>query len=199
MPDFIKIVLLLVVAYGLGCISTGYYVVRLLAGRDLRTLGSASTGALNASRILGKKGFVLTFLGDTIKGAVAMGIGVWMRESPRVLVGILLVVVLGHIWPVQLHFHGGRGLATALGAGLVFDYRLTLVVGLVALVLALITRQYNAGVLIAMAISPLVARWRTYDTPVVVGFIALAVIIWIAHWPHLVRMASEIRTGLRRK
>jgi glycerol-3-phosphate acyltransferase PlsY len=189
MPYFIKVVLLIVVAYGLGCFSTGYYVVRLLAGRDIRTLGSASTGALNVSRTLGKKGFVLTFLGDLAKGALAMEIGLWAGAGPLGLVSILIAVVVGHIWPLQLGFHGGRGLATALGAGLVFDFRFAVLVGLLALVLALILRQYTPSVLIALAVSPLVAVWRGRDTGVVIGLSGMVILIWIGHWPHLARIA----------
>ena len=39
----------------------------------------------------------------------------------------MLAVVLGHLWPAQLRFQGGKGVATSLGALLVFDYRVALV------------------------------------------------------------------------
>jgi glycerol-3-phosphate acyltransferase PlsY len=46
----------LVVAYCLGCVSTGYYLARLLTGRDVRTVGSGSTGGTNVGRLLGRRG-----------------------------------------------------------------------------------------------------------------------------------------------
>jgi hypothetical protein len=71
----------------------------------------------------------------------------------------------------------------------VFDFRFAVLVGLLALVLALILRQYTPSVLIALAVSPLVAVWRGRDTGVVIGLSVMVILIWIGHWPHLVRIA----------
>ena len=59
-------------AYGLGCLTTGYYLVRLRTGQDIRGLGSGSVGARNVGRILGKSGFFITLAGDSGKGALAV-------------------------------------------------------------------------------------------------------------------------------
>jgi len=56
-------VLIVVIGYLLGGISTGYYLVRLIRRQDVRNYGSGATGATNVGRILGYKGFLLTFLG----------------------------------------------------------------------------------------------------------------------------------------
>jgi len=59
-------------AYALGCLTTGYYLVRRRTGQDLRILGSGSIGARNVSRLLGWRGFLVTVLGDFGKGALAV-------------------------------------------------------------------------------------------------------------------------------
>ena len=61
-------------SYVLGCFSTGYYLVRQRTGQDIRELGSGSTGARNAGRVLGRNGFLLTMAGDLAKG----GLAVWL-------------------------------------------------------------------------------------------------------------------------
>src|SRR5687767_9587168 len=106
--------LVLAAAYLLGCFSTGYYLARLRTGQDIRSVGSGSAGGSNVGRLLGKSGFAITMLGDTLKGALAVAVGVYAGLAPWLLGVVMLAVVLGHIFPVQLGFRGGKGLATPL-------------------------------------------------------------------------------------
>jgi glycerol-3-phosphate acyltransferase PlsY len=108
----------------LGCLTTGYYLVRLRLGQDLREIGSGTVGARNVGRILGWPGFVLTVLGDLGKGALAVWGAEQFTTDSRLVALAMLCVVAGHVWPAQLRFHGGKGVATSLGALLVYDYHL---------------------------------------------------------------------------
>lgn len=120
-------VVMALVAYVLGCFTTGYYLVRAVKGLDIRELDSGSVGARNVGRLLGKGGFFLTVVGDFGKGVLA----VWAARhfsGSDLLAGIaMLSVVAGHIWPAQLRFRGGKGVATSLGALLVLDHQLLIV------------------------------------------------------------------------
>jgi len=113
-------------AYVLGCFASGYYLVRWRAGQDLRELGSGSVGARNAGRILGVPGFLLTLIGDFAKGALTVWAAQHLTQDERLVALAMVAVVVGHIWPVQLRFRGGKGIATSLGALLVYDYHLAL-------------------------------------------------------------------------
>lgn len=69
-------------ACALGCFTTGYFLVRARTGRDIRDVESGNIGARNVSRVLGHTGFLITFLGDFGKGALA----VWAaRHFPAVI------------------------------------------------------------------------------------------------------------------
>ena len=111
-----------VLAYLLGSIPTGYLLVRLLARRDLRKVGSGRTGGTNAMRALGLSGFLFTGVGDIIKGLLAVLAARWLiggREPNllpwvQVMCGVLAIV--GHNWPVFLSFRGGAGTSTSIGA-----------------------------------------------------------------------------------
>ncbi len=59
-------------AYVLGCFTTGYYLVRVCTGRDIRDEGSGSVGAKNVGRLLGWTGFIVTVFGDVAKGSFAV-------------------------------------------------------------------------------------------------------------------------------
>lgn len=186
-------------AYALGCLSTGYYVTRLWAGRDVREAGSGSAGARNVGRLLGWKGFVLTFLGDAAKGALAVclalaaGVGPWPRAA------VLPAVVAGHVWPAPLRFRGGKGMSTALGAVLVFDWRVA-VGGLAAaaLVWVLTRRTVVAGVA-GIALLP-VAGWGIGSgAPSILGLAGLAGLVLHAHTPNLRAECGRMTAAARRR
>ncbi len=107
-------------AYLLGSIPTGLIVARLMGGPDPRQSGSGNVGAANLFRLLGRNAGVLTFLGDTLKGAVPVFLAVyWLtplgawHDSAVAAVG--LAAVLGHVWPIFLNFRGGKAVATTFG------------------------------------------------------------------------------------
>src|SRR5436190_5439749 len=112
-------------AYGLGCITTGYYLVLFWKGMDVREVGSGNVGAKNVGRILGWPGFFLTVLGDIGKGAFAVWAARHFTTDERIVGLALVAVVVGHLWPVQLFFRGGKGIATSLGGLLIYDHYLT--------------------------------------------------------------------------
>lgn len=105
---------LVLFAYGLGCLNAGYYLLRWRDGRDLRTLGSGNAGARNAGRVLGPRGFALVFALDATKGLLAVLAARWW--APEVAALCAVAATLGHVYPVQLQWRGGKGVATAIGA-----------------------------------------------------------------------------------
>src|ERR1041385_8199295 len=107
-------------AYLLGCFATGYYLVRLRTGQDIRELGSGSVGAKNVGRLLGRPGFVVALLGDLAKGAFAVWAAQHFTKDDWAVQLSLLAVVAGHVWPAQLRFRGGKRGAPPFGGGFVF-------------------------------------------------------------------------------
>ena len=111
-------VLVGVIAYLLGSISTGLLVAKLNHGPNLREVGSKNTGASNVLRTMGLKNGLITFAGDCGKAALACGIGYWtLGQYGAMLAG--LMVILGHNWPVFFQFKGGKGVASSCGVMLV--------------------------------------------------------------------------------
>lgn len=147
-------IIMIIVSYILGCINTGYYYVLLLYRKDIRTEGTNVTGAYNVSKIAGKKGFVITFLGDAFKGAlVVLLCRIFRLEETTIFVCILLVL-LGHIFPIQLKFRGGKGLSTAFGAFLAFHPLLILYWLITSIVLLPFVKRYTVTCLFALALLP---------------------------------------------
>src|SRR5215469_10267761 len=117
---------IVVLAYLLGSIPTGYLLVRFFRKQDIRTLGSGNIGATNVIRS-GARGLgAATFILDVVKGCCAVALGAFL--APHLLPSwpvrnvealAALCAVLGHMFPVWLRFKGGKGVATGFGVFLV--------------------------------------------------------------------------------
>jgi acyl-phosphate glycerol 3-phosphate acyltransferase len=106
-------------AYALGCFNTGYYWVLLTRRQDIREFGSGSTGARNVGRLLGAPGFVVTFVGDIIKAWAGIAFGLALVPNSAHIFWSLPCLVIGHIYPIQMGFRGGKGVSVALGGAIV--------------------------------------------------------------------------------
>ena len=104
----------LVASFLLGSVNPASIVARVL-GKDLARSGSGNPGATNAGRVLGVRWGVVVGLLDVLKGYLPVVlVQQVMGTVPALCAG--LAVVLGHIWSPFLRGHGGKGVATSLGA-----------------------------------------------------------------------------------
>src|SRR5580658_10788350 len=133
--------LALVAAYVLGGVSPGWLAVRLAGGGDVRARGSGTTGATNAGRVLGDRGFILVLALDALKGGVAVEIARVLAPASPWAVLAVPAVVAGHIWPIWLGFRGGRGAAPLLGCCIALSPWLALGSVLPGLALLAATKQ----------------------------------------------------------
>jgi glycerol-3-phosphate acyltransferase PlsY len=163
----------LAACYALGCLTAAFYLTRWTLGKDLRNEGSGNLGARNAGRILGRWGFVAVFLWDALKGFVAVAVASVLGGT-ALAVAALIAVTLGHTWPAQLGFRGGKGIAVSIGAVLALD---PLALGLLVVAclppIALL-RSFTMGGLVAFALGPALA-WvagRPDSTIAALSFIA---------------------------
>lgn len=141
--------LLLIVAYLLGSLPTGYLAGRLLKGIDIREQGSGSTGATNVLRTLGKGPALVVLLIDALKGvgAIALVNGFYLFVTtslipaswqPWLVALVAFAALLGHSKSIWLNFTGGKSVATGLGVLLAMSWPVGLgTLGVFAVVLAL--------------------------------------------------------------
>lgn len=124
--------LLIVCAYLLGSIPTGYLIGLYLSGIDIREHGSGSTGATNVLRTVGKGAALAVLIIDVLKGAIAIFLVkfAYLYLSPDLLplewknwliVAAAFIAVLGHSKSVWLNFAGGKSAAISLGVLLVMN------------------------------------------------------------------------------
>ena len=111
----------LVMGYFIGSLNPAKFVAKR-HDVNLKETGTGNLGATNTALVLGRKAgyFVLFF--DIFKSFLSYKIAKWL--FPKLLIaGIIASIgcILGHCFPVTMHFQGGKGLA-AFG-GLILAYK----------------------------------------------------------------------------
>jgi glycerol-3-phosphate acyltransferase PlsY len=144
--------LALAIGYLLGSIPFGLIITKLAGHGDLREIGSGNIGATNVLRT-GSKGLAaLTLALDMLKGTAAVLIGARFNQDAALLAG--LGAFLGHLFPVWLGFHGGKGVATYLGVLFGLSWPSALSFCAVWIAVAVLTRYSSLSALVASATVP---------------------------------------------
>jgi len=155
----IEIVLAVFAAYLIGSIPTGYIIVKLFTGQDIRTIGSGSTGATNVKRVMGKKWFFIVMLLDAFKGALPV-ILAKIFATAFVSIGLIPVLcaiaaILGHSKSIFLKFSGGKSVASGVGTILALNWQVGLAIAAIWAVVTYISKYVSLGSIIALSISPI--------------------------------------------
>ena len=155
--EMIWIFITIVFSYLLGSISSAVILSKSLFGRDIREVGSKNAGATNMLRTHGKKMGVLTLILDVLKGVIAVLLAMLIKNTISGNEYILrslpffagLFVILGHNFPVFFNFKGGKGVATSLGVVLTLNYKIALIIAVIAISVMAITRYVSLGSILA--------------------------------------------------
>jgi glycerol-3-phosphate acyltransferase PlsY len=179
-------------SYLLGCFAAGYYLVRMRLNEDIRELGTGSVGARNVGRVLGKTGFLLTLISDFGKGSFAVWAARHFTPDDRIVALAMVSVIAGHIWPLQLRFRGGKGMATSLGALLVYDWHLALPFGVLFFCAFFVLWRTILPGLFALACLPLVCLLFDHRPEKVVIVSLAAGLVLLAHRKNFVEEILQL-------
>jgi glycerol-3-phosphate acyltransferase PlsY len=209
----LRFISVIVIAYLLGSIPFGYLIVRATQGTDVRDTGSGGTGATNVSRRAGKAAGVLTLLLDALKGTAAVVIAKVILGLPIFGDGALagssnenaywwvaaaaIAVIVGHIFPIWLRFHGGKGVATGVGVFLMLTPLAVAVAGLIFVLVVWRTRYVSLGSILAAVAIPLFVLLRnilvqpvTALMPTLSAAMVGAILIVFAHRENIGRLRN---------
>ncbi len=187
--------LALALGYCFGSIPFGLVLTRLFGAGDLRSIGSGNIGATNVLRT-GRKGLAAaTLLLDALKATLAVVAASWALGPPTGLAAAA-GAILGHMYPIWLRLHGGKGVATYLGGLIGLAWPAAIVFVLVWLAVAGLTRYSSAAALAATLASP-IAVVAIGESGAALVFAALSARIWVKHGANIVRLlkGSESKIG----
>ena len=197
-----NIVIAIIVGYLFGSFPSAYLAGRLRKRIDIREVGSKNMGAMNVYYEVGRVEAVLVTLADLGKGIGAILLVRWLSGNPDplssqfdLLTGLTAAAaIMGHIFPVFLKFHGGKGAATAIG---ILIFLMPWAVPFLFIVFAialLITRNPTFSYSLLLIVFPFVA-WRIYfDThgeDLIFFSIGVGVFMGIRYIPRLEEMRGK--------
>jgi len=176
-----------VLAYLAGSISTAILVCKAMGLNDPRTEGSGNPGATNVLRVGGKVPAALTLIGDALKGFIPVMITAMIFDHPPTIALAALAAFLGHLYPIFFDFRGGKGVATGFGALL----GLSLPMGALALLTWLaVSLTFKRSSLAALATYTLIPIYLMFEGQIVFAavFIVIAVFIFYTHRGNISRL-----------
>ena len=188
----------ILLGYLAGSVPFAYLLARL-KGIDVRIAGSGNVGAANVLRTTGPWRGVIVMSLDVAKGIGAVAIAHMLAGGTALIALTGAAAVVGHIYPVWLRFHGGKGVAVAAGVFTVLSPAATAVAVGLFFVIAWITRYVSLASMAATVALPPAAWIVGAPLSVVLVAAGTAVLILFRHrsnWSRL-RRGTERRMGAR--
>lgn len=199
--------------YLLGSVPFGLIITRLAGYGDIRKIGSGNIGATNVLRTGRKDLALLTILFDASKAGIAAWLA--LRYTPTadyVFCGLMTNVnvlssliagtaaVLGHNFPIWLHFKGGKGVASAFGFILLTQWQIALLAFGVWLIMAVLFRYSSLAALTAAASVPIFAFYIT-DPVYSIFYTAIALLVIVRHHANIGRLlhGTESKITFKKK
>ena len=201
--------LLIALAYCIGSVPTAVWISKSMFGIDIRDYGSGNAGATNTFRVLGAKAGIPVLLFDIFKGWAALQLmnlfQVSLPSEDQIAlfrIGLGVMVVLGHVFPVFAGFRGGKGVATLLGAGIaLFPMASLITLGIFILIFVSFRYVSLASIIAALTfpfIQILILNHRDV-LPLTILAIAIAVFIPLTHRKNILRLINGTEPELRFK
>lgn len=186
--------------YALGSVPFAFLLARR-AGVDVRVAGSGNVGAANVLRTTGAPLGVAVMALDISKGAAS----VWAAQAAAGTIDAMAAAgaaaIVGHIYPVWLRFHGGKGVAVAAGVFSVLAPIAAAAAAGVFLTIVWLTRLVSLGSVAATVTLPPVAMISGAPPQVLAAAIGTGALILFRHRANLRRLVrgAERRMGERER
>ena len=203
--QWVNLFLAICAAYLIGSVPFAVIVSRAMGLADPRTYGSGNPGATNVLRSGNRWAAALTLLGDGFKGWLAVWLALRFGPPHGIAdIGVALVaiaVVLGHLYPLFLRFHGGKGIATAAGVIIALNPWLALATARTWGIVAVFFRYSSLASIAAAVFAPFYSAFGWgFDA----RFVALVVIAGFTVYRHKVNIrhllaGTERRIGAKRE
>ncbi|MCK5065876.1 MAG: glycerol-3-phosphate 1-O-acyltransferase PlsY [Bacteroidales bacterium] len=201
-------VIIIAGAYLLGSVPTSVWLGKAIKGVDLREHGSGNAGATNAFRVLGKPIGTVVLLMDMLKGFLAVNLTFLQHEIDPgseswmlLRIGLGLLAVTGHIFPVFAGFRGGKGVAAITGAALAIHPWAALAAMGIYLLVFLVFKISALGSLSAALSYPVWISWVFHSEFLTIRIfsIVVVVLVLVTHRSNIGRLVRGEEKVLFRK
>ena len=186
-----EIGLIILLSYLLGSIPFGFLLTKIFLKKDIRKIGSGNIGATNALRTGNKVLGYSTLILDILKAIIPV-LYIKFYFSEFIYISSLCVF-LGHVFPIWLKFHGGKGVATYVGILFVIDIYLGLLFTFVWFFIFIISKFSSLSSLIGSISIPIYFLFLSQFNDLLF-FSIMFVLIFFTHRENIKRLKNKEET-----
>ncbi len=199
--DILLRLLILIVSYLLGSVSSSIIVGKIKSGKDIRTMGSGNAGATNTLRTFGKAAALLVVLGDGLKTVISVLFAKILIPDDMLAVYIAGIgCVLGHNFPVFYGFKGGKGVLVSIVSVLFANWQIGLITFVISILIMIFTKYVSLGSIIgSVIVVVLVFILEDGNTEYLIFSVILAVLCIYRHRANIVRLIKGTENKLGSK
>ena len=176
-----EVFLSLILGYAMGCLNPAAWIGKK-NHIDLKQAGTGNLGATNTTMVLGRKAGAFVLIFDVAKSFLAARLARWLL--PQLAVSGMLAsigVILGHCFPITMHFSGGKGLAAFGGMMLAYNPVVFVIVVLSGIGIMVLLDIGVAAPLLGTVMFPALTFLFSHDGPSTVCAVIASVIILYTH------------------
>ena len=185
------IIIICLISYLMGSIPFGFILTKIFLKKDIREIGSGNIGATNALRTGNKILGYSTLILDILKAIIPV-LYIKFYFSEFIYISSLCVF-LGHVFPIWLKFHGGKGVATYVGILFVIDIYLGLLFTFVWFFIFIISKFSSLSSLIGSISIPIYFLFLSQFNDVLF-FLIMFVLIFFTHRENIKRLKNKEET-----
>ena len=180
-------------SYILGSIPSGIIFAKIFKLKDLRTIGSGSTGTTNVLRTGNYTAAALTLVLDFGKACLAIYLSQIVNE--KLILISSLAILIGHIFPLWLKFKGGKGFACYLGIIFMINFYLFIFISLIWLITFFARRVSSLSALLSCLSCVLISI--IYFNSNIVLVVLLTILIFVTHLENIKRLINGTETKIK--
>ena len=167
--------------------------------KDIRECGSGNPGFTNFKRTFGNKWAWVVLVLDLSKAAVIVWLFAWLlsRQGVDFQLGAAytgIFCILGHAFPFQFKFKGGKGFLVCLSIFFVIDWRVGLIATVLLHVLLLVTKYMSVSTVTTLLVCPILLYLFGASLPVVLIALGCALFVAIRHKENFIRLKNGTET-----
>ena len=197
--------LFFLLAYLIGSIPSSVWIGKRFYNLDVREHGSGNAGATNSFRILGKRVGSVVLIIDIFKAWLSTYVLSYMAndQSTENMLGLGMVAVLGHIFPIYIGFRGGKGIASLLGVIIAIQPTAALFSILTFLISLIFSRYVSLSSILAACTFPatIILYLKSDSNALIIFSVMVSVLVLFTHKKNIERLfkKEESRVKLPRR
>ena len=189
----VEVLSVISLSYILGSIPSGIIFSKIFKLKDLRTIGSGSTGTTNVLRTGNYTAAALTLILDFGKACLAIYLSQIVNE--KLILISSLAILIGHIFPLWLKFKGGKGFACYLGIIFMINLYLFIFISLIWLITFFTKRISSLSALLSCLSGVLISI--IYFNSNIVLVVLLTILIFVTHLENIKRLINGTETKIK--